>query len=160
MKNSSVSIAAVLAAWSALPAMAQQSDWAYEATIYLFAPETTAKIATPVRTIEGKLSFSDALANLDFAFMGSFGASNGRWSFLADYMYTDLSFSSPPPGPLFTRVDTSMTTQILSGYVAYRVYDEPGAQIDLAGGFRWSDVKSSLTLQPVPPGGTNAVNDS
>lgn len=159
--NSNYFIAAAAAlAMGVSPAVAQQNDWNYEASIYLFAPDTTTTIATPARTIEGKLSFSDALSNLDFAFMGAFGASNGRWSFLADYMYTDLSFGSPPPGPAFASVDTSMTTQFLNGYVAYRVYDEPDVQVDLAGGFRWFGVKSSMTLQPVPPGGTNTINDS
>ncbi|WP_282022447.1 hypothetical protein [Ruegeria faecimaris] len=38
--------------------------------------------------------FGDALENLDFAYMGAFAASNGKWSFLTDYMYTDLSFGN------------------------------------------------------------------
>ncbi|WP_239059717.1 porin family protein [Ruegeria sp. PrR005] len=142
------------------PAIAQQSDWEYEGTIYLFAPETTTSIATPARTVESKLSFSDAFSNLDFAFMGAFGASNGRWSLYLDYMFTDLSFGNPPPGPVFSSVDTALKTQVLNGYVAYRVYEEPSVQLDVAAGFRWFDTRSTITLQPIPPGGSNTVDDS
>ncbi|MEO9777915.1 MAG: porin family protein [Sedimentitalea sp.] len=142
------------------PVLAQQNDWDYEGTIYLFMPETTTSISTPVQTLDGRLSFSDALSNLDLAFMGAVGASNGRWSFFLDYMYTDLSFSSPPPNPSFSNVDTAVTTQILNGYAAYRVYDEPTVQIDLAAGFRWFDAKSTMSLQPVPPGVIASVDES
>lgn len=123
-------------------------------------PETTTGITTPAGSIEATLSFKDALSNLDFAFMGAFGASNGRWSFLLDYMYTDLSFGNTPPGPIFSGINTSMTLQILNGYAAYRVFEDPTTQVDLAAGFRWLDVRSSMTLLPIPPGGTNVVNSN
>lgn len=161
MKTSFIAAASIVAATlGAAPLAAQQGDWEYDVSVYLFMPETSTAISTPASTIESELSFSDAVSNLDFAFMGAFGASNGRWSFLADYMYTDLSFGNPPPGPVFSSIDTTMTTQILSGYAAYRVYEDSSAQIDLAAGFRWFKVKSSMTLQPVPPGRTNSVDSS
>lgn len=144
----------------ASPVIAQQSDWEFEGTIYLFTAETTTSITTPARTVEGQLSFSDALSNLDFAFMGAFGASNGRWTIMMDYMYTDLSFGNPPPGPVFASVDTSLKTQILNGYVAYRVYEQPSVQFDLAAGFRWFDTKTTITLHPTPPGGSNTTDEN
>lgn len=160
MKFSSIPAAGLAALASfATPALAQQSDWAFEGTLYLFMPETTTSIATPVRTVEGKLSFSDALANLDFAFMGAVGASNGRWSLLLDYMYNDLSFGNPGPLP-GTTVNTSAKTQILNGYVAYQVYEDPTVRLDLAAGFRWFDAKTSLTLLPSPPFGTNRIDEN
>lgn len=70
---------AALSASMATAASAQQSDWSYEATIYLFMPETETSLGTPMGTLDGTLSFSDALENLDFAFMGAFSATNGRW---------------------------------------------------------------------------------
>lgn len=130
------------------PASAQNSDWNYEATIYLFTPESKTAINTPAGRIEGTLSFGDAIENLDFAFMGAFAASNGRWSFLTDYMYTDLSFRNDTPGPAHSGLNTSMTTQILNGYAGYRVHDSGRAAVDLVAGFRWFDTDTTLTLQP------------
>ncbi len=142
-------------------ALAQQSDWSYEASIYLFMPETETSLTTPRGTLDGTLSFSDALDNLDFAFMAAFAASNGRWSLLADYNYTDLSFSSDTPGPASSGLDTSFTTQYLSGYVGYRVYGDQTANVDIVGGFRWFSTKTDFELLPgAAPGRRTTVDAS
>ncbi|WP_233270485.1 porin family protein [Chachezhania sediminis] len=143
------------------PARAQSSGWTYEGTLYLFMPRTETTLATPSRTFDSSLSFSDALANLDFAFMGAFAAENGKFSILADYLYNDLSFGNTTPGPAFSGLDTSVKTQILNGYVAYRVHDSAKVAIDVAGGFRWFDARASMTLQPgAAPGRAASVSSS
>ena len=144
----------------ASPLAAQQTDWEYAVSVYLFAPETEVGATTPLGPIEGTLSFSDALDNLDFAFMGSFEASNGLLSFGADYMLNDLSFENDTPGPAFSGLDTEFKTQILTAYAAYRVYDTPKSQVDLAVGFRWFDAESTFTLRPgIQPGGSSKIAD-
>ncbi|NOC45875.1 MULTISPECIES: outer membrane protein [unclassified Ruegeria] len=153
--------AATLSASAATTAAAQQSDWSYEATIYLFMPETETSLSTPMGTLDGTLSFSDALENLDFAFMGAFSATDGRWLILADYNYTDLSFSNSTPGPASSGLETSFTTQYLSGYVGYRVYEAPTISVDVAGGFRWFSTDTEFTLLPgAAPGRTTTADDS
>jgi len=142
---------------STSPVMAQDSDWNFAANIYLFTPETNIGVGG----LEGTLSFSDALSNLDMAFMGSFEANNGRWGFLADYMLTDLSFGNDTPGPAFSGLNTAMKTQIFNGYATYRVYQAPTVDLDLAAGFRWFSTKTDLTLLPgTSPGGTTSVNEN
>ncbi len=151
--------ATAILGFCAAPALAQQNDWRYDATLYLFMPETEISVARPRATLDGTLSFSDALSNLDFAFMAAFAASNGRWSLLADYNYTDLSFSNDTPGPASSSLDTSTETQFLSGYVGYRIYEDPSVKVDLAGGFRWFSTKTEFTLNPGNrPGRTTSVD--
>ncbi|WP_323781823.1 porin family protein [Leisingera sp.] len=130
------------------PAFAQSAAWNYEATIYLFAPETKTAVTTPARLVEGTLSFGDAIENLDFAFMGAFAAEKGQWSILADVMYHDLSYGNDTPGPVHSGLNTTVTTRILNGYVGYRLYDSGTAEIDLAGGFRWFGTDTVMTLLP------------
>ncbi|MFA3921061.1 porin family protein [Ruegeria hyattellae] len=143
------------------PLVAQESDWSYEATIYLFAAETKSSMDTRFGEVDSTLSFSDALSNLDMAFMGAFSASNGRWSLLADYMYTDLSFGNSTPGGVYSDLDTTATTQILNGYVAYRVYETDEVKLDAAAGFRWFDTKTVFTLNPgLAAGRTTTVDDN
>lgn len=150
-----------LAGTTASMAMAQQSDWSYAASIYLSMPETRTSLNTPAGTVDGTLSFSDALENLDFAFMAAFSATNGRWSFLADYNYTDLSFSSDTPGPASSGLETSFTTQYLSGYAGYRAYSDQTANVDIIGGFRWFRTESEFRLQPgAAPGRRTNVDES
>ncbi len=142
---------------SAVPAMAQDSDWEFAATMYLFTPETN--IATG--GIEGSLSFKDALANLDMAFMGAISANNGRWGFLADYMMTDLSFGNSTPGPAFSGLNTAMKTQVFNGYATYRLHQDQKVSVDLAAGFRWFNTRTDLTLLPgLAAGGTTRIDES
>lgn len=142
-------------------AQAQQSDWSYEASIYLYMPETKTGQDTPTGNFEGTLSFSDALSNLDMAFMGAFGAKNGRWSVLADYNYTDLTFNSATPGPSFSNLETSAKTQFFSGYLGYQVYNDSSLQVDVAGGFRWFSTETKFSLSPgTSPGQSNSVDNS
>lgn len=142
------------------PLVAQSTDWAYAASVYLFAPETEVGAGTPFGDVEGTLSFSDALDNLDFAFMGAFEASNGQLSFGLDYMLNDLSFENSTQGPAFSGLDTDFKTRILTAYAAYRVYDTQVSQVDLAAGFRWFDAESTFTLSPGnQPGGSSKIED-
>jgi opacity protein-like surface antigen len=142
---------------STSPAMAQDSDWNFAATFYLFTPETNIGVGGT----EATLSFKEALENLDMAFMGAFEASNGRWGFLADYMMTDLSFGNDTPGPAFSGLNTAMKTRIFNGYATYRVYQAPTVNLDLAAGFRWFSAKTDMTLLPgLSPGRTSSVNEN
>ena len=89
-KKAITKAALAVAFWASMisASWAQLSDWSYSATIYLFTPDTEVSQETALGTVDGTLSFSDALKNLDLAFMGTFTATNGRWSLLADYNYT------------------------------------------------------------------------
>jgi opacity protein-like surface antigen len=151
----------VFAACAPISALAQQSDWSYQATIYLFTPETNVSSETANGTLEGTLSFSDALENLDLAFMGTFAATNGQWSILADYNYTDLSFSNSAPTSNSSGLETSLTTQFLSGFLGYRVLTTEKSIVDLAAGFRWFKTETDLTVLPgTAPGRSVNVNES
>jgi hypothetical protein len=140
-----VTLATALATGSVSAAAAQ--DWHYAASIYAFMPETNTTIGTLNHgPIESTLSFSDALDNLDFTFMGTLEASNDRWSVIGDFLLFDLSFGNPTPGTNVSQVNTAIKAQMFNGYLAYRVYDDPGLEVDLAAGFRWFDVSSGIDL--------------
>lgn len=158
MKTNLKSIVIMAAiAMSASPAFAQDSDWEFAATLYLFTPETKIGIGD----LEGTLSFSDALDNLDMAFMGVFGARTGRWSFLGDYMLTDISFGNTTPGPVFSDLNTKLKTQVFNGYIGYSAYEDPMVNVDVVAGFRWFDTSSTMTLLPgTAPGRSVSADES
>jgi hypothetical protein len=110
--------------------------------------------------VDGELSFSDALSNLDFAFMGAFEARTGKLSFVLDYMVNDLSFGNTTPGPAFGGLESDFKTQILTALVAYRVHETPVTQVDLAGGLRWFNAESTFGLTPgARPCGSTTLED-
>ena len=130
-------------------ASAQNSDWEYAATLYGWLPGLGVETETAFGTVDADVSASDLLSALDMAFMAAFEARTGPWSILGDIVYSDLSASQPTPfGALFTEAQVKSKLTLLSGYVAYRVYDTADVAIDLAGGFRAFDVDMTVSLTP------------
>jgi len=127
----------------ASPSAAQDSDWQFQGTVYLFATETTLN----VQGQEGTLSFSDALENLEFGAMAALAARRGRWTFLADVMYFDLLFENATPGPSFTRLDTDTDMTIFNAVGLYDVHRTHNAVLSVGGGLRYFSTDTTLTLQ-------------
>ena len=143
------------------PAIAQESDWSYSGTFYLWAAETKTSIDTPVGTIESTLSFGDALENLDFAFMGTLQAEKGPWSIIGDFVGTNLSFSQPTPGSQFSGLDASIKTKVFNAYALREVRSAENWTFDAGAGVRWFKAESTLTLQPGSnQGGAASIDDS
>ena len=128
-------------------------DWRYSASFYLFAAETKTGIGGRSAT----LSFSDAFKNLDTAFMGSFEANNGQWGVLLDYMLTDVFFNKKFSGPGGASLDTSVKTQILTGYLSYQLYDTGSVKSDALLGVRRFDTDTTLTLSGA---GSRSLSDN
>lgn len=127
-------------------AAGQDRDWEYTASIYLFGAKTETTTGTALGPVSAELSFSDALENLDIAFMGAFEARNQKWSLIGDYMLTDLSFRENAPGPALSSAKASVKTQIFSGYALYRVHQTTTASVDLGGGLRWFSTDTDIRL--------------
>lgn len=127
------------------PAAAQ--DWRYDASIYLWFPQTNVTVDTPLGTVEGELSISDALQDLDFAFMGAVEARNGPWGIIGDFVYFDISADDPTRrGALFSEVAVDTKLTLLSAYGMYRVLEDPTVSLDFGLGLRavWTDVTTSF----------------
>jgi opacity protein-like surface antigen len=130
---------------AATPAAAQ--DWSYDASIYLWFPQTNVTVDTPLGTVEGELSISDALQDLDFAFMGAIEARNGPWGIVGDFVYFDISSEAPTPrGLLFSDVAVDTKLTLLSAYGLYRFHEDATVSLDFGVGLRavWADTKTSF----------------
>ena len=127
-------------------ATAQEADWHYKATFYGWFPGLSASVDTRFGTVDADVSAADALENLDMAFMATFGAQNGRWGFAADLLYTDISATQPTPFALYGDATVKQTLTALSGYVLYRVSQDPAFVLDLGGGFRTFDLDIDVSL--------------
>jgi opacity protein-like surface antigen len=138
---------ATLFAFGAQAAVAEGTDWQYSLTGYLWTTKTGVTAETPSgETIDAELSFSDALKDLDFAFMGNFEARKGKWSLFTDGMYFKLSPVNDTPGPLSDEITVRTQMTVISSYAAYRIYEDPSFGVDLAGGLRWANVDNDISL--------------
>lgn len=127
-------------------AMAQDGDWRYTATLYGWFPGLSASVDTRFGTVTGDASSSDALENLDMAFMGTFAAQRGRWGLGADLLYVDLSATQPTPFALFGDATVKTKVTALSGYFMYRLTQDPAVAFDLGAGFRSFDLDLDVAL--------------
>jgi len=137
-----ITICGLLASIGA-PVAAQSDEWIFDGSLYLFAAETDVTVGD----VEGTLSFSDALDNLDFAGMASLKATNNQWTFIGDLLYFNLGFENGRSGPLISEIDTDQKNTIFSGYALYRVYETPTTILDLGGGFRYFSTDTTLTIR-------------
>jgi hypothetical protein len=134
---------------AAAPAAAQDG-WDFAFTPYVWVPSLSNKLHTDTAlgTIESSTSGSDALSNLDMAFMAAFEARRGRLGLVADLLYVDLSSEADTPlGRLFDSVKTDVKGTALSGYAFYRAVEQPQVALDVGAGFRayWLSFDTSLT---------------
>jgi hypothetical protein len=127
---------AMLLGLAGAPVAAQDSGWTYNLSAYLWATDTTVAADTPFGRVESELSFSDAIKDLKFGFMGTLEARRGPWGFLGDLLYFDLETEGAPPGPVFTGVTADTKVTVFSGYALYRVQDDPVFTLDLGVGLR------------------------
>ncbi|WP_374301727.1 hypothetical protein [Paracoccus sp. (in: a-proteobacteria)] len=137
----------VLLALSSGAALAQDGGWTSTISMYVWFNETNVTADTPRGEVDADLSFSDALDNLDFAFMGVGEARNGPWGIIGDLFHFKLSADADTPtGVLFSSAEVRTEVTALSGYAIYRVYEEPGVSFDAGAGFRayWLDLDTTL----------------
>lgn len=139
--------ALVAAALAAGPAAAQDSDWEFIASGYLWLPVSTVSLDTPRGGVSAELSVSDAIDALDFAAMGTFEARQGRLGLAADLVYFNLGQRSDTPfGGLFeeAHIDTKITA--ITALALWRVQDGADFTLDLGAGLRSFDSTLDLTL--------------
>jgi hypothetical protein len=126
-------------------AAAQSPGWEFEARVYLWGTEMMAMTATGQ---DADLSFGDILETLDFALMGGLEARNGRWSFLGDLQYLELSEDlNMAVGPgIPATADADMDGLIFTGAVGYDAVQTESYRLTPFAGFRYLDVNATANL--------------
>lgn len=123
-------------------------------TGYLFGSALKGRASTtpglPPANID--LSFSDVLKNLDFGFMSAVEVRKGRWGFMADLLYSNVSPGVSLPGPLPVSASLDQKSLTLQGNILYRVSETDDLSVDLGAGLRYWNVKNVGTVDPGPLG--------
>jgi hypothetical protein len=138
---------AALAVLVAGPAAAQDPGWTFQGSLYGWVPSLTTTVGTPFGDFEAEANGSGALSALDMAFMGALEARKGKWGFIGDLLYVDLSNSKDTPfGLRFEDATFETTTSAFSGYAVYRTYESDRAIVDAGAGFRAFDLSVDLAF--------------
>jgi hypothetical protein len=135
-----------------------EDKWTFSLMPYLWLPNFSGKFnygpppsggVTANVTVDANTILSD----LDFAFMIAGEARRGRWLVGTDFIYLDLSSDNsqvksvdfnPGPGPvnvsttnLNAGTQSSLKGTVWTAFGGYAVVQEPAANVDVIGGFRY-----------------------
>ena len=163
MKGTKSLAAAACAGVLLLPiaASAQSADeWRFDALIYVYLPDVSGT------TTFGRSGTSDSatvnadkiLKNLNFAFMGTFDASKGRWGLTNDLMYLDVGDSKSQTRDISiggTRIPADASADVhldLKGLVwtiagTYEAVSDPQVRLQLLAGARMLSARENLDWQ-------------
>jgi opacity protein-like surface antigen len=125
-----------------------QSDWEFEVLLYGWGAGIDGTIGVGGVTSDVDVKFGDILDNLDMGAMGAVGFRKGRFGFLADFMYLDVSPSFETPGPAYGRTDLRLQETMVDLTGSYRVAEWDGGWFDITGGARYMNVDVEITLHP------------
>jgi hypothetical protein len=151
--------ALALAALMPFTALAQSpSDWQFRASLYAYLPSIGGNLAFPVRSGDASVTVhpDNVLDELNFAFMGTFEANNGRFGVFTDFMYLDVSGSRSGGRdfqvgnhdlPASVTGDLDLTIKGTAWTIAgeYRVTSSPEFTMDALLGARLLDVRPKLS---------------
>lgn len=127
-----------------VPEVVVSDGWNYSGILYLWGAGLD---GTTTHGADLDISFSDIIDNFDFGFMGVIGAQKGKWGFLADIIYLNISKDVNIPideGVNITNVE--MKSWIVSPMVTYRVMESEQLSLDLLGGARYLYMKSPIEV--------------
>ena len=86
----------------------------------------------------------DILSSVEFAFMGTVGASKGKWSLAADVIYLNAEDGDTiAPG---LNADVELTNWVITPVVGYNLVDTGRSRLDILGGARYLYIKADLTI--------------
>jgi len=136
---------------------AQAGAWQYSGSVYGYLPSIGGKTIFPVPAGGSSVDISteQILDSLDFAFMGTFRAHNGRWGAFTDVIYLSASADKAASRDFTiggTSIDAGTSASLgleVKGFVwtlagEYRVVSNPGMSVDLIGGTRLFSMKQEL----------------
>jgi len=120
-------------------------EWNYFGTIYLLAAGIE---GTTVNGDDFELSFSDIIDNFDFGLMGVLGAQKGKWGFLSDIVYLNISkdVNIPTHNPAANITSVEMKSWIVAPMVTYRVMESEQLSLDLLAGVRYLYMKTPIEV--------------
>lgn len=122
----------------------------FSASFYLWASALTGTTSTlpPLPAVDVDMSFRDVLQDFDGGLMGAGEMRVGRWGFLADVLFTQVSPGGTIPGPYRADVEVRARSLTLQGNVLYRFYETDVLSVDAGAGLRFWHLDNRLSIGP------------
>jgi outer membrane receptor protein involved in Fe transport len=131
------------------PARAENGEWEFTVTPYLWLAFVNAEVDTSQGgTVDTSANFNDIFTDLNFAFMLSGEAHNGEFGALVDLLYVDVTTEGDTPrGFLWDKAVVDTSGFVASLYGEYRVVSTDTLHLDLLAGMRVYTVSVDTELK-------------
>jgi opacity protein-like surface antigen len=138
----------VFSAFGATSALAEDWDFAVTPYFWMAGVDGDVKPFPAFPSTHTDMSFSDVLDDFQLGGATTFEASNGHWGFLGDFSYvdTDTGENAISADSAYDVAALETKTTWLTAAATLRVYDEPGARVDVLAGVRANWTESSVRL--------------
>ena len=129
---------------SAVNATAAESttdeEWKFGAELYFWSASIGGTSSSG-----SDIDVGDILSSVEFAFMGTVGASKGKWSLAADVIYLNAEDGDTiAPG---LKANVELTNWVITPVVGYNLVDTGRSRLDILGGVRYLYIKADLQLE-------------
>jgi len=147
-------LAAVLPLSAASEDTAQPQGWQFGADVYMWMSGMGGETAGG-DTID--VPFDTLLENLDFTYMGTFHARNGRWHLSTDVIYMDLEgdnsgrMTLPGGNELKAEATVQFTSWIVTPAVGCSVIDTERIRMEILAGARYLYMRPELSFHVTGP---------
>jgi opacity protein-like surface antigen len=139
-------------------------DYQNSVTLYGLIPWVDTEVTGSAgNSAESSLTPGDIIDALDFTFMVAGESRFGKFSFLYDALYTDLSEKGTLGGPFAGNAKVGVEMLLATAALGYVLHEENGTLLQGFGGVRLVDVKTDIRLAgggPVGAGFDATVNDT
>jgi hypothetical protein len=130
---------------------AQEDDWKFGAELYFWYGSIGVDSASGG---DVDIDANDLVDALDFGFMTALGAQKGKWSFLVDVIYLDVSDDSDTGGtvpigpgiPVGIHSNVKLKSWIVTPSVGYSVIQSDKFKLDILAGARYLWLEADLEL--------------
>ncbi len=131
-------------------------SWNVSWTPYIWAASLDADVKLGPAGGSGSLDFDDILDKLDMTYMHHLDINNGRWGFLNEIIYFDLSDtkSAPIAGVASAKVNSKQGIYDFAG--TYRIGDDGTGLVIF--GARYIDLEMGITTSSAIPGFNRNIN--
>ena len=142
--------------WHFLPSFEQpltptdeSSPWSFRVGLYGWLQAVEGDVAARGISTPVDAGMDDILRNLDLAVMGVFEVGYGRWSFLADSAYVELSANEPTPkGLIAPSFDVGYTEFVGNYVIGYELMKTDQRKLDIYAGARVTWLELEFDLGP------------
>ena len=120
-------------------------EWKFSASINGWMPDITAKTHTKPSTINFRLQ--DILKNLNMTAMGTVTAQKGKWGFMTDMVYLNMSKATfVPIDPPVVLTNVKMKAWIVTPMATYRFMESENLTLDVLAGARYLNLNFPIGI--------------